>query len=126
MGWPAPGRMARDGKAHGSAPLDGLGLGLAFYRYRWMSDGNTRAKAEGAKASRTGADVLRVILIRHGRPSLPVSPRTGHRGFRDYIDDYERAGVDPQDLPPEQLRNLVREISAVFTSDRQRAHESAR
>jgi len=68
----------------------------------------------------------RVILIRHGQPAIALSPRTGHRGFADYIDAYEAAGLDPESLPPEELRDLVRELDAVFTSDRPRSTESAR
>ncbi len=48
------------------------------------------------------------------------------RGFRSYIDDYEAAGLHPQSAPPEELQDLVKELSAVFTSDRARSHESAR
>jgi broad specificity phosphatase PhoE len=68
----------------------------------------------------------RVILIRHGRPALPVAPRTGHHGFRDYIDAYEEAGLDPDSAPPEELQDLVSELAAVFTSAKPRAQESAR
>lgn len=69
---------------------------------------------------------VRVILIRHGRPALPVSPRASHGEFRRYIDEYEEAGLDPSDLPPEELQDLVAEIATVFTSHKRRAHESAR
>jgi broad specificity phosphatase PhoE len=69
---------------------------------------------------------LRIILVRHGRPALPLSPRTSHSGFSDYIDAYEAAGLDPGNLPPEELRDLVRELEAVFTSAQPRAHQSAR
>jgi len=55
-----------------------------------------------------------------------LSPRTGHHGFRDYIDDYEEAGLDPDSAPPEELQDLVKELDAVFTSGRLRAHESAK
>ena len=68
----------------------------------------------------------RIVLIRHGRPEIPVAPKTCHKGFRDYIGAYEEAGLDPQEVPPEELQDLVAEIAAVFTSDRKRAHESAR
>jgi broad specificity phosphatase PhoE len=77
-------------------------------------------------ASATAACAIRVILIRHGRPDLPIAPRTSHHEFRDYIDAYEQAGLDPQDAPPEELQDLMGEIAAVFTSDRKRAHESAK
>lgn len=68
----------------------------------------------------------RIVLIRHGQPALPINPRTGHGGFRRYIADYEEAGLDPESLPPVELRDLVGELTTLFTSDRKRAHESAR
>jgi len=68
----------------------------------------------------------RIILVRHGRPHLPLRPRTGHRGFSDYIDAYEAAGLDPENLPPQELSDLVKELDHVFTSDRPRSHQSAR
>lgn len=68
----------------------------------------------------------RIILVRHGRPHLPLRPRTGHRGFADYIDAYEAAGLDPENLPPQELSDLVKELDHVFTSDRPRSHQSAR
>ncbi len=69
---------------------------------------------------------LRIALIRHGQPAIDPAPRTGHPGFRDYIDAYEAAGLDPASVPPAELRDLVRELEAVFTSGRKRADESAR
>jgi broad specificity phosphatase PhoE len=86
------------------------------------------AAGSGSDAPESGtvAGMLRVILIRHGRPDLPIAPRTSHGGFREYIDAYEEAGLDPNDAPPEELQDLVGEIAAVFTSDRRRAHESAK
>ena len=68
---------------------------------------------------------LRIILIRHGQPDIALAPRTGHHGFRDYIDAYEAAGLEPSSLPPEELRGLVKELGAVFTSGKPRAHQSA-
>ncbi len=68
----------------------------------------------------------RIILVRHGRPHLPLRPRTGHRGFADYIDAYEAAGLDPESLPPRELSDLVKELDHVFTSDRPRSHQSGR
>jgi broad specificity phosphatase PhoE len=68
----------------------------------------------------------RIILIRHGKPHIDVAPTHSHHGFRDYIDDYEAAGLDPADAPPEELRDLVGELSSIYTSDRKRSHESAK
>ncbi|HWA04446.1 MAG TPA: histidine phosphatase family protein [Rhizomicrobium sp.] len=69
---------------------------------------------------------MRIILIRHGQPAIPLAPRTTHSGFRSYIDAYEQAGLDPRSAPPEELQDLVSELTAVFTSGRARAHESAK
>lgn len=69
---------------------------------------------------------MRVILIRHGRPAIPTSPRTSHREFRTYIDDYEQAGLDPESVPPEELQDLIGELTAVFTSGRKRSDDSAK
>lgn len=71
------------------------------------------------------AGSLRVILVRHGQPAIPISPRTSHKGFRRYIADYEEAGLDPESLPPAEIRDLVGELAAVYTSDKRRARESA-
>src|SRR5438270_2924346 len=68
----------------------------------------------------------RIILIRHGQPDIPVAPRASHREFRTYIDAYEQSGLDPQSAPPEELQDLVGELTAVFTSGTKRADESAR
>jgi len=75
-----------------------------------------RAKAGGGE---------RIILIRHGQPKIELAPRTSHAGFHTYIDAYEDAGLDPQSLPPNELRDLVKELNEIFTSARPRAHQSA-
>lgn len=69
---------------------------------------------------------LRIILVRHGRPAISTDGRTCHRGFRDYIDAYEAAGLDPTSVPPEELQDLMRELTAVYTSGRPRSQDSAR
>jgi broad specificity phosphatase PhoE len=69
---------------------------------------------------------MRIILVRHGRPAIATGPRTSHHGFRDYIDAYESAGLDPESVPPEELQDLVGELTAVFTSDKPRSQDSAR
>jgi len=70
--------------------------------------------------------VLRIVLVRHGRPAISDGERTCHRGFRAYIDAYEAAGLDPESVPPEEVQDLMKELSAVYTSGRPRAQDSAR
>jgi broad specificity phosphatase PhoE len=87
----------------------------------------TLAIDERPRIARTfAAKPTRVILVRHGRPAIQSNPRTGHHGFRRYIDDYQDAGLDPHSAPPRELLDLVKGLDAVFTSRRPRAHESAR
>jgi broad specificity phosphatase PhoE len=69
---------------------------------------------------------MRIILVRHGRPAISTSHRTSHRGFSAYIDAYEAAGLDPTCVPPEEVQDLLKELSAVYTSDRPRSQDSAR
>lgn len=82
------------------------------------------AAGSAAAAGQTAA--VRIILIRHGQPDIDPSPRTSHSGFRDYIDAYEEAGLAPHSLPPEELQDLLKELTAVFTSGKPRAHQSAK
>ena len=79
-----------------------------------------------ARARLAGPDPVKIILVRHGKPAIATAPRTCHRGFADYIDDYEQAGLDPESAPPEELFDLVKELKAVFTSGSKRASDSAR
>jgi broad specificity phosphatase PhoE len=84
----------------------------------------TRRSLQAARPKPAGH--ARVILIRHGQPDIALAPRTSHSGFRNYIDAYEEAGLDPQSAPPEELRDLMKELSEVFTSGKPRALDSAR
>jgi len=74
----------------------------------------------------TAAVKLRIILVRHGKPAIATNPRTGHHGFRRYIDDYQDAGLDPKSAPPEELLDLVKGLNTAFTSFSPRAQDSAR
>lgn len=85
-------------------------------------DGGAPAAAGAAAKVRP----LKIILIRHGKPAILTTPVARHHEFRTYIDAYEEAGLDPADAPPEELRDLVRELDAVFTSGRKRAADSAK
>lgn len=72
------------------------------------------------------ASPMRIVLIRHGRPAIATDPRTSHSGFRTYIDAYEAAGLDPQSAPPDELQDLVRELSAIYSSTQPRSTDSAK
>ena len=90
---------------------------FARARMRLVRRARRHARAEAA---------LRIILVRHGRPAISTAHRTSHHGFRDYIDAYEAAGLDPTSAPPEELQDLAKGLSAVYSSGRPRSQESAR
>jgi broad specificity phosphatase PhoE len=69
---------------------------------------------------------IKIVLIRHGKPDVAPSKRLSHAKFGDYIEEYERAGLDPDSAPPGWLVDLVRKAQRVYASDRPRARESAR
>jgi len=69
---------------------------------------------------------MRIVLIRHGRPAIATNPRTSHSEFRSYIDDYEAAGLDPESAPPEELQDLVSELTQIYTSGKPRSTDSAK
>lgn len=98
------------------------------HRRQYKSDGAPQAAGREEKPAAAGKPLprCRIILIRHGRPDIATAPRTSHHGFRSYIDAYEEAGLDPADAPPEELQDLVKELTAVFTSSKKRSKESAR
>jgi broad specificity phosphatase PhoE len=83
------------------------------------------AQTHAEKAGRPQVPGARIILIRHGQPAIALAPRTSHHGFADYIDAYEEAGLNPASLPPQELRDLVKELDSVFTSGRPRSDQSA-
>lgn len=70
--------------------------------------------------------LIRVVLIRHGKPDVGRSRWITHKRFSDYIEEYERAGLDPDSAPPPWLVELMRQAHRVYASDRPRARESAR
>ena len=70
--------------------------------------------------------VMRIVLVRHGRPAMGRSRWIGHAAFAAYIDDYQAAGLDQGSAPPDELLAEVKGIKRVFTSELQRSIDSAR
>jgi broad specificity phosphatase PhoE len=71
-------------------------------------------------------NTLGIVLVRHGKPAIESSHSTGHDGFRQYIDGYQEAGLDPVSMPPDELLGLVEGLNALHTSGSPRAKDSAR
>lgn len=67
---------------------------------------------------------MKIVLIRHGKPDIHKGRWINRRGFASYIEDYERAGLDPASHPPQRVRDLTAAATKVFTSDRPRSLQS--
>lgn len=78
------------------------------------------------KPARQGERLIRVVLIRHGKPDVARGRWITHKKFQDYIEAYEQAGLHPESPPPEWLVDLARQARRIYASDRPRARESAR
>lgn len=78
------------------------------------------------KSPQPAGESIKIVLIRHGKPDVAPSKRLTHRKFEDYIETYEKAGLDPDSAPPSWLVELARNAQRVYCSDRPRARESAR
>ncbi len=83
-------------------------------------------KSRRRKLPRRDEGLIRIVLIRHGKPDVGRGRWITHRKFKDYIEQYEQAGLDPESPPPDWLVNLTRQARRVYASDRPRATESAR
>jgi hypothetical protein len=68
----------------------------------------------------------RVILVRHGRSTHPVTGWLDTDGLHRWFADYDAAGIAPNDEPPAALRALASSAGLVVASDLRRAIESAR
>jgi broad specificity phosphatase PhoE len=68
---------------------------------------------------------MKIVLVRHGKPDIHRGRWINRKAFARYIDDYERAGLDPASHPPAALREMVQSVRKVFASDRPRSVQSA-
>lgn len=86
----------------------------------------TRVLKRRKRSARPGQGSIKIVLIRHGKPDVAPSGRITHVRFKDYIDEYERAGLAPDSAPPDWLVEMIRETRRIYASDRPRARESAK
>jgi broad specificity phosphatase PhoE len=69
--------------------------------------------------------IMRIILMRHGEPALqPSLWITGHE-FGEWVQSFDRGGIDDAMVVPEQVQRLASTIGWVIASDLPRATQSA-
>ena len=67
---------------------------------------------------------MQISLVRHGRPAVHFSD--GSRDRLDWVEAYDRAGIDRGLPPPGRVRELGRAAAFALSSDLPRAVESLR
>jgi broad specificity phosphatase PhoE len=91
-----------------------------------VMDGPGRRVLRRRKKLRQDQALIRIVLVRHGKPNVAPGRRISHKKFQDYIQEYEEAGLHPDSPPPAWLVDLTRQARLIYASDRPRARESAR
>jgi len=68
---------------------------------------------------------MKIVILRHGKPSLPSWQWIKAIELRDWIDAYNRAGIQDA-VPATKALDAARECSVIVTSDLARSIESAK
>jgi broad specificity phosphatase PhoE len=69
---------------------------------------------------------MRIVLVRHVRPDMERVRWISHRAFQHYINRYQDVGLASDSTTPGEVRQLVAGAPRVFTSELQRAIDSAK
>jgi broad specificity phosphatase PhoE len=67
---------------------------------------------------------MKIIIIRHGKPDLPLRPRIAAGELGEWLDAYQRSGVN-RSAPSEEALQAARECPVIVTSDLARSMGSA-
>ncbi len=68
---------------------------------------------------------MKIVIIRHGKPSLSAWPGIKARELGDWIVAYNRSGI-AEVSPPEKTINAVKTCAMIITSDLPRSIESGK
>lgn len=68
----------------------------------------------------------RIILVRHGKPSLSRSVWIDWRGYRDWWRQYDEGGLAEMQNIPAEVQTLANEADLIISSPLRRAVETAR
>lgn len=68
---------------------------------------------------------MTLILIRHGRPDIRTDQCLTASGWADWVEHYDRAGLDPALPPPAETLAVIRDCRYFVCSSLPRSQESA-
>lgn len=69
--------------------------------------------------------MMEIVLIRHGKPVGATNPKLSASGFADWVLNYDASEVDVDSLPPENLKQAIRN-HFIVSSNLERAIDSAK
>lgn len=74
---------------------------------------------------RSAARIGTIVIARHGQPHADRTVTVDRHGYRQWWANYDRAGLHPDEKPPERLLQLAGESDVIFASTLQRAIHTA-
>ena len=74
---------------------------------------------------RSATRIGTIVIARHGQPHANRKVRIDHREYREWWAGYDRAGLHPDERPPEELLRLAEASDVIFASTLQRAIHTA-
>ena len=74
---------------------------------------------------RLAARVGTIVIARHGQPHADRSVVIDRAGYREWWAGYDRAGLHPDERPPEKLVKLAERSDIIYASTLQRAIHTA-
>jgi broad specificity phosphatase PhoE len=74
---------------------------------------------------RSAARIGTIVIARHGQPHADRKVRIDHRGYREWWAGYDRAGLHPDEKPPQKLVHLAQASDVIYASTLQRAIHTA-
>lgn len=74
---------------------------------------------------RSATRIGTIVIVRHGRPDADRKVRIDQEGYRRWWAEYDRAGLHPEEKPPEKLLRLAAASDVIFASTLPRAIRTA-
>lgn len=74
---------------------------------------------------RSATRIGTIVIARHGQPHANRKVRIDHRAYREWWAGYDRAGLHPDEKPPEELLRLAEASDVIFASTLPRAIHTA-
>ena len=69
---------------------------------------------------------MKIILLRHGKPVAPILEKISATAFRQWVVEYNAAGLSPSSIPASNVLNHAQACNVIVCSNLPRSIESAK